>query len=185
MGRAAIGTGLAKGESVDSPPKNERMLRPDVLAPTLADLSLDHLHRVGVRGIVLDLDNTLVGFGSDEPGEPVCMWVAAALARGMRVVLLSNNFPERVGAVASRLGVIGIPNALKPLPLGFFRALRTLRLPPRAVAVVGDQLFTDVLGGKLFGCYTVLTEPIEARDFPLTRILRALERLVLAHRRMP
>ena len=62
------------------------------------------------------------------------------------------------------------------------RAIRMLEMPRRQIAVVGDQLFTDVLSGKLCGLYTILTEPIEAKDFPVTKIFRFLERLMLPER---
>ena len=86
--------------------------------------------------------------------------------------MLSNNFSERVAAAGAQLGVQTVPNALKPLPFGFLRALRLLGTPRRATVVIGDQVFTDMLGGKLLGLRTVLTEPIVPHDFPLTRVLR-------------
>ena len=92
-------------------------------------------------------------------------WVAEAHGRGLRIVMLSNNFSERVRTIAAQLGVGCIPNALKPLPFGFSAGQARLGLRRREIAVVGDQLFTDVLGGKLCGLYTILTEPIEAKDF--------------------
>jgi len=99
-------------------------------------------------------------------------------------VMVSNNFSERVRSVAEQLRIGCIPNALKPLPFGFLRALKQLNLPRRQVAVVGDQLFTDVLGAKLAGnLYTILTEPIESKDFPVTMFFRFLERLMLPERR--
>jgi HAD superfamily phosphatase (TIGR01668 family) len=104
-------------------------------------------------------------------------WVAAARDRGFRIVMLSNNFSERVAAAGAQLGVATVPNALKPLPFGFLRALRLLGTARRATVVIGDQVFTDMLGGKLLGLRTVLTEPIVAHDFPLTRVLRMLERI--------
>jgi hypothetical protein len=97
--------------------------------------------------------------------------------------MLSNNFSERVNSLARQLNVTCIPNALKPLPFGFLRAKRRLRLRRHEIAVVGDQLFTDVLGGKLCGLYTILTEPIEHKDFAVTRVFRFFERLMLPNRR--
>jgi HAD superfamily phosphatase (TIGR01668 family) len=96
--------------------------------------------------------------------------------------MLSNNFSERVRAIAGQLRIECIPSALKPLPTGFWRAKRALGLPSRQIAVVGDQLFTDVLGARLFGFYTILTEPIEPHDFALTRFFRFFERLLLPER---
>lgn len=161
------------------------MLGPDRFAPRLHDVPLDDLLAAGIRGLIVDLDNTLLGFRETDLCDEHLAWVEEAHARGMRIVMLSNNFSERVNAVAARIAVACIPNALKPLPFGFMRALRALGLPRHAVAVVGDQLFTDVLGGKLCGLHTILTEPIEAKDFPITRLFRFFERMMLRGRRLP
>jgi HAD superfamily phosphatase (TIGR01668 family) len=159
------------------------MLGPDRFAPRLANVSLEALAAAGIQGLIVDLDNTLLGFGETELAAEHLAWVQAARDRGMRVVMLSNNFSERVIAVARRLDVECVPNALKPLPFGFLRAKRLLGLGRRHIAVVGDQLFTDVLGGKLCGLHTILTEPIENRDFAITRMFRFFERLMLPERR--
>ncbi len=154
--------------------------RPDAVAATLADVNRAALWTDGVRGIVLDLDNTCCAYHQPELAPGVAEWVRGARAEGFALVLLSNNFAERVAAVAAQLGVPAVPNALKPLPFGFLRALRLLGTPHRATVVIGDQLFTDVLGAKLLGCRAVLTDPLVPVDFPLTRVLRLLERLLFA-----
>ena len=159
------------GDSVDT-------LRPDAHIASLVDIQVDQLWKRGLRGIVLDLDNTCCAYHQPELAAGVADWVAGARDRGFRIVMLSNNFSERVAAVGAELGVPSVPNALKPLPFGFLRALRLLGTPRPATVVIGDQVFTDMLGGKLLGLRTVLTEPIVAHDFPLTRVLRFLERLV-------
>jgi HAD superfamily phosphatase (TIGR01668 family) len=92
--------------------------------------------------------------------------------------MVSNNFSERVAAAGSLLGVATVPNALKPLPFGFLRALRLLGTKRRETVVIGDQVFTDVLGAKMLGLHSVLTDPLVPHDFPLTRVLRFLERVV-------
>jgi HAD superfamily phosphatase (TIGR01668 family) len=159
--------------------KTGPVLRPDAFAERLSGVSLDDLAAQGVAGIIVDLDNTLLGYGLAEPSAADAAWVAAALERGFRVALLSNNFTDRVGRIGTALGVPTVPNALKPLPQGFLRALRLLGTAPRATVVIGDQLFTDVLGAKLCGMRAILTHPIEARDFAATRVLRFFERIVL------
>jgi HAD superfamily phosphatase (TIGR01668 family) len=159
------------------------MLGPDRFAARLHDVSHEELEAAGIRGLIVDLDNTLLGFRETELGEEHVLWVAQAHARGFRIVMLSNNFSERVHGLAAQLNVECIPNALKPLPFGFLRAKRRLALHRREIAVVGDQLFTDVLGGKLCGLYTILTEPIELKDFAVTRIFRFFERWMLRGRR--
>ncbi len=159
------------GDSVD-------MLRPDGHAASLVDVGIEALWQRGWRGIVLDLDNTCCAYHKPELAEGVAVWVGAARERGFRIVMVSNNFSERVAATGAKLGVATVPNALKPLPFGFLRALRLLGTPRRETVVIGDQVFTDVLGAKLLGLRSVLTEPLVPHDFPLTRVLRFLERLV-------
>ena len=161
------------------------MFGPDLFAPRLGDVSHEELEAEGIRGLIVDLDNTLLGFRETELAREHLDWVARAHDRGFRIVMLSNNFSERVRTIAAQLNVPCIPNALKPLPFGFLRAVRSLRLRRREIAVVGDQLFTDVLGGRLCGLYTILTEPIETKDFAITRMFRFFERLMLPQRRTP
>ena len=157
-------------------------LRPDGQAARLDEVSIEALWARGWRGIILDLDNTCCAYHQPELADGVAGWVIAARERGFRLVMLSNNFEERVAAVGAQLGVPTVPNALKPLPFGFMRALRLLRTRRRETVVIGDQLLTDVLGAKLLGLRAVLTEPIVPHDFPLTRVLRFLERVVFKRR---
>lgn len=157
------------GDSVES-------FRADQHADTLPDVSLDELAARGLRGVIVDLDNTVCAYRRPELAPGVADWVAAARDRGFALVLVSNNFTERVASVGAQLGIPVVPNALKPLPFAFLRALRLLGTPRRATVVIGDQLFTDVLGAKFLGLRTVLTKPLVEKDFPLTRLLRFLER---------
>lgn len=152
--------------------------RPDGHAHTLPEVSLDALAAAGMRGIVVDLDNTVCPYHQPELAPGVAEWVREARERGFALVLVSNNFTERVASVGARLEIPIVPNALKPLPFAFLRALRLLGTPRSATVVIGDQLFTDVLGAKFVGLHTILTHPLVAHDFPLTRVLRFLERTI-------
>jgi hypothetical protein len=149
----------------------------------LSSVSLDDLAARGMRGIIVDLDNTLVGYGQEAMAPVDAAWIASARARGFAVCLVSNNFTGRVERIGRELGVPVVPSALKPLPRGFLRALRVLATPKHATVVVGDQLFTDVLGAKLVGLHAILTEPLVAKDWHGTRILRFLERVLLGRGR--
>ncbi len=159
------------------------MLAPDRFAARLCDVSLQDLHERGYRGMIVDLDNTLVAYRQAEIIEDHINWIEEAHDAGFRIVMLSNNFSDRVTHIAQQLNVLCVPNALKPLPFGFARALKSLALPRKQVFVVGDQLFTDVLGAKLFGLHTILTEPIAPHDFLMTRLFRFFERCALPGRR--
>ncbi len=158
------------------------VFRPDGFARRLSSVSLDELAARGFRAIIVDLDNTLVGYGEERLALESGPWIADALARGFRVCLVSNNFTGRVARICAELGIPGISSALKPLPHGFLAALRVLKTPRERTVVVGDQLFTDVLGAKFLGLHAILTEPIVARDWLGTRLLRLLERVLLGRR---
>jgi HAD superfamily phosphatase (TIGR01668 family) len=163
---------------VDGTGDSVERFRADHHADTLPDVSLDELAARGMRGIVVDLDNTVCAYRRPELAPGVADWVAAARDRGFALVLVSNNFTERVTAVGTLLGIPVVPNALKPLPFAFLRALALLGTPRRATVVIGDQLFTDVLGAKFLGLRTILTKPLVEKDYPLTRLLRFLERTI-------
>jgi HAD superfamily phosphatase (TIGR01668 family) len=156
------------------------MFRPDLETATLADVSLEDLWNRGFRGLIIDLDNTVCGYHESTLAPGVREWVLAAKARGFALAMVSNNFRERVAAVGAQLDVPAVPNALKPLPQGFLLAMRHLRTPRSQTVVIGDQLFTDVLGAKLLGLHAILTQPIVPKDFPLTRVLRLMERVFFA-----
>lgn len=167
------------GDNGDNPRPRGGFLVPDLTVRGLSDVPLPTLQAWGIRGIVVDLDNTLVEYASRQLAPEVSAWVEDALAADFRIVLLSNNLAERVAAIGSHLGVPTVSSALKPLPNGFLRALRVLGTTREETVVIGDQLFTDVLGAQCVGLRTILTEPLIDRDFPATRVLRFLERVVL------
>jgi HAD superfamily phosphatase (TIGR01668 family) len=152
---------------------------PTAYAPRVAAIDLDRLADNGFTGIVIDLDNTLVGYRQQTPGDDDVRWIVAARERGLGVVIVTNNSTAWAMGVARDLGIPCIGNARKPLPGGFRRALKLLAMPRPAVIVIGDQLFTDVLGAKMFGLAVILVEPLVARDPFTTWPLRSLERWLL------
>ncbi len=152
---------------------------PTSYAPRVADIDLDKLSSNGFCGVIIDLDNTLVGYRQLLPDDRDARWIVAARELGLRVVMVTNNATPWASGVAKNLGIPCIANARKPLPSGFRRALGVLELPRESVIVVGDQLFTDILGAKLFGLAAILVEPLVERDPLNTRWLRTFERWLL------
>lgn len=149
------------------------MLYPRAVLPSLLHLTPKWLKERGLQGVILDLDNTLLPYGEEEPSPEHRAWLEALKAE-VPIYLLSNALPERFARIQGRLGLPGHAPALKPW-LGFRRALKALGLSPQEVAVVGDQIFTDVLGGNLVGAYTVLVPPLRERELFYTRFIRMLE----------
>ena len=149
----------------------------DVLA-----IDLDALTASGVRALLLDIDNTLLPHHRFGLSDESVQWVASLHGRGLSACLVSNNWHDDIHARAAQIGLPVVPKSMKPLPFGFLRAARSLGVPARQCAVVGDQIFTDVLGGNLLGATTVLVEPLSSSDLPHTLVLRRIERVIMAGR---
>lgn len=159
-----------------------RLLVPDQYLTSVHDVDLDALWRDGARALLIDLDNTLLPRDTNTVPPELVAWAGELRDHGFSVCLVSNNWHRRVKHVADRLGFDLVDKALKPLPFAFRRALRRAGVSASEAVVIGDQLFTDVLGGNAVGARTVLVMPLSQTDLPHTLILRKLEALVLKGR---
>lgn len=142
------------------------ILHPDYLYRRIEDIPVDALARRGIRAAVLDLDNTLSTHDNPIPAAPALYWLKKAQEAGICAVILSNNSDERVRPFAQQLGIPYQAAGGKPLPRGFARCEALTGACPRTTVVIGDQIFTDVVGGKLYGAMTILVEPLHAEDGP-------------------
>ena len=123
-----------------------------------------------MRGLLLDLDNTLVLWNREELLPAVRAWVEAAKARGMRLCIVSNAFGGgRVRRVAGELGIECVTRVGKPFARAFRRGMQMLRTAPSDTCAIGDQVFTDMLGANRLGLATVLVAPLGPRESPHTR----------------
>ncbi len=112
--------------------------------------------------------------------ERTAEWIARAKEAGLALCLCSNSSrPGRVRKMAQALGIEYVSFANKPNPLSVFRGLKVLKAKREEAAVVGDQIFTDVLAGKLSGARSIWVRPISAREFIFTRLMRLVERAVI------
>ena len=154
-------------------------LKPKAQLGSVLEITPGWLRQRGLRGVMVDLDNTLVPYRArGEPRPEIAQWLEQLHHEGIQVFLVSNARRRRLRYWASRLALPGIGMAGKPW-FGFRRALRRLGLQAHEVAAVGDQLFTDILGGNLVGAYTVLVPPLAPQEMGYTRLVRRLERWVL------
>lgn len=160
---------------------------PDEYLSRVMDVDLAKLRESGIKGLILDLDNTLVPRYESETSVELKDWLRRVDDVGLGVCIVSNNFTARVGAIAKELGLRVVKGAGKPLASAFKQGMRVLGTVPAETAVVGDQVFTDVLGGNRLGMHTILVVPLSEKEMLHTRILRKLECRVLhalAKRRM-
>lgn len=155
--------------------RHVELFMPDLYLVSVFDIDLEYLERRGIRGIILDLDNTLVQWNHPEPTEPLVAWLERVRAAGFRACIVSNNTSERVACFVRSLDVPGIPKAIKPRRGSFRRAMGLMGTTAADTAVVGDQIFTDILGGRRLGLFTILVHPVSGREFIGTRLVRAME----------
>ncbi len=152
-----------------------RLFAPDFRMKSVTAITPAFLRQHQIKALALDVDNTLTTHGNPEPGAGVSEWLDSMRAAGIPMLLVSNNSRERVMPFAKRLGLDFVSRACKPLSVGLTKACKVFGLPPEQVAMVGDQLFTDILGGNRKGMQTILTEPILLEDGPFFRFKRKLE----------
>lgn len=144
----------------------------------MLSINEDFLNRHGLKGLILDLDNTLSMHGSPAAEAGVEQWLADMRRLEIKMTVVSNNTRKRVTPLARELGLEFIAFGCKPLPFGIGKAARTLGLPKKNIAVVGDQIFTDVIGGNISGIKTILVEPFHLEDKWSFKFKRKIENAV-------
>ncbi len=154
------------------------MFKPKWWLKNVLEIDESFIKENHLRGFILDLDNTLSMHGSPAAEIGVTDWLAEMKRLGIRLLVVSNNTKKRVEPLARELGLDYICFACKPLTIGISRALRKMKLPKNSVALVGDQIFTDVLGGNLRGVPTILVEPFHLENKVTFKLKRKLENIV-------
>lgn len=136
-----------------------RILKPTVALKSVTDITPKLLEKLGTDAILLDVDNTLAPPTSHIPYEGVKPWIENIKNNGIDIVICSNNYKKRVKPFSDSVGLDCVAMSLKPFPFGFNRAKRKLKEKPESVLVVGDQIYTDILGANLAGMKSVLLVP--------------------------
>ena len=154
-----------------------KLLQPDlVLGNSVLHLTPDLLKHHQIKGVVLDVDETLVPFKERSVSETLRGWVNL-IRPDVSLWLVSNNISQaRIGAIAEALDIPYINAAGKPSRRKVKRAVEAMNLPVEQVAMVGDRLFTDVLAGNRLGMFTILVEPmVNPENLPPANSVRNLE----------
>lgn len=150
---------------------------------SIFDIHPDVLKEKGFKGIITDLDNTLVSWDVKEATSEVAQWFQLMQEHDVKVTIISNNKAERVKTFSEPLNIPFAFSAKKPLGRAFKVAARKMNLNKDEIVVVGDQIMTDVLGGNSAGFHTILVVPIVQTDGKLTKINRKIERRILKYMR--
>ncbi len=156
-----------------------QLLTPRRCVDTLYDIDPAQLKAEGIKGIIFDLDNTIIPWDKEDMCPTIIDWLHLVVATGFKVALVSNNWNKRVKTIADQFQIPFVSRAYKPAKSGFHQALTALKLAPHETAVIGDQLLTDILGGNRMGMYTVWVKPLTAHEFIGTRLHRKVERIVV------
>lgn len=149
--------------------------------PSIYHVPYHQLYREGYRGIIFDIDNTLVPYDRKEPTGEVEELFSLLRKRGFSIVLVSNNTRRRVRHFAQKIRTRSVFSAIKPLPFGVRKGLKILGTGPEKTMIIGDQLFTDIIAGNLLGICTILVPPIQEKEAFYTKIKRGLEKKLLKY----
>lgn len=156
-----------------------KSVTPHLRLTSILDLNASRLSDLGIRHLLVDMDCTLKDYRAAMVGAEAIEWSRQLRGEGISLCVFSNGGAHRISRLSAALGVPFIAKALKPFPFGCRRATRELGFDSKHTAVVGDQVFADVMAGRLAGMFTILVTPTTTDEPWFTRLKRPLERWVL------
>lgn len=154
-------------------------LSPDFMVATVTDIEPEFLKQQGIKAVMVDLDDTLVASNSSLLSQEYRHWLESIKTAGVKVLILSNGSPARVRYWSEELGLPGFALVGKPFAFAFRKGLKKIGAQAHETAMIGDQIFTDILGANLSGLKSILVKPLTAGKYPHTRLARRLERRIL------
>lgn len=155
------------------------MFKPNIKFHRITDITVEFLNKKNIKGLILDVDNTLSTHHGMSLVEGLEEWISAMEEAGIKLIILSNSKERRVKPFAEKIALDYSSLGCKPLPFGYMKVKRRLGLKRKEIATVGDQMFTDVMGGNLYGITTIMTDLILAEDKLSFKIRRKLEKKFL------
>lgn len=155
------------------------LLYPKLYVQKVTDITVDMIKKNNIQGIILDVDNTLIDYNRNFL-EGIDSWCEQMKAQGIKFCIASNsNKKEKVRNVAKRLNIPYVFFATKPFKRGLLKAKRRLGLNAENIAVVGDQIFTDVIGANRCHMFPILTKPLAEKDILITVLKRPIENYII------
>ncbi len=152
---------------------------PEYYFETFNEASAEFLSNIGVKGIVLDVDNTLEPYENPLPGEHVVAWLNSLKEKEISAAIVSNNGADRINLFNSTLGLPVYYKAKKPFKKNVLNAMADMGTNRENTVLMGDQVFTDVWAAHNTGIRAILVPPIKDKRDPFTRFKRFLEKPVM------
>ena len=152
------------------------ILKPDIKLNRVTDITCELLNKYGITALILDVDNTLSTHHGQVLTDGLPEWLMYMKDNGIKLTVLSNSKRKRVEPFASKIDLDFISLGLKPLPFGYLRAVKALGVKRKSAAIVGDQIFTDILGGNAVGLNTILLTPIKEESGWSFKLRRKIEK---------
>lgn len=155
------------------------LLYPKEYLNNVKEITIDYLEKNNLKGLILDVDNTLIDYDK-KMLEGVEEWCKDLKEKNIKFCIVSNsNKIKKIKVVAEKLSIPYIAFAKKPLKYGFIKAKKILELNNENIAVVGDQIFTDIIGANKCKMHSILVKPIKEKDILITLIKRPIEKLII------
>ena len=156
-----------------------KKIMPDYYFDKFSDAAPEFLYSLGIKGLILDIDNTLEPYENPLPTEGVKAWLNALIGLGIKPCFVSNNNKERVELFNSELGLPAYSKAKKPFKRNILAAMEIIGSDKTNTVVMGDQIFTDVLAAKNAGLMAILVKPIKDKTDLFTKFKRLLEKPII------
>ena len=139
------------------------------------EITIGFLLKNKIKALILDVDNTLIDY-QENLSEETIQWSRDMQGQGIKLYILSNsNKKRKIEKVANALEIPYELFAKKPFKKGFLRVKKFLKIKEQNIAVVGDQIFTDIIGGNSCKMFTILVDPVDKKDYWYTAWKRPLE----------
>lgn len=156
-----------------------KKLFPDLRYKTINDIEIELLVKKGIKFAILDIDNTLVPYTMKKPNEYAISFLNKLKDNGIEFSFVSNNHKERIETFNKEINAVGVYNAKKPLLYGINKAMKKMGSDCKNTVLIGDQVFTDMLGGNRAGMLTILVEPIKEVNTLFFKFKRYFEKKIL------
>ncbi len=152
---------------------------PRIYVSGIKDITDQLLKQNNIKGLILDIDNTLVPNHVADADESSVKWIGKMKDSGYKLCIVSNAAKKRVIRFNDKIKLDAIHRAMKPATAAFKRAGRVMELESSSIAVIGDQIFTDIYGGNRAGMFTILVNPIDSQEGSLVKFKRIFEKRIL------